>query len=704
MPIVLDPNNSGMQSSLTSYDYGYTYPNGDMRPDSELSRRICTEVLKRARTARRAMEPKFDAWRKLDEILTVYITPDEKELAVQKQDSRKPISLVVPISFAVLDALLAFNTASMAQLPYYRYTGIGAANQVKALLQERCLQVQSIKAKHLLGHHTLWRDMFVYGFGAMVPEWFTRYGFKDKATQYMQTDQFTGQQTMIEGPKQRTQIVRFEGHRLVVWDPYNTLPDPNVSIEDVERMEFIGNVWRDSRVGLLSAEQTPNSGLINCQYLKHLGTSGISTLLDRSRQAAAPDNAEGTFPVDVIGMFISLVPKEWKLGPSEYPEKWVFWVAADRIVIKAMPLGTNHNMFPVVVAAPDYNGHTPLCTSRMELVYPLQHYENYVLNNHITNQRKFINDRLVVDPSIINMKDLMNSTPGGIVRLNKPVWGKGVKDGIMQLTATDVTRQNMPDIAMASDLIYRITGATDAMQGVVRQSGERVTATEVQGTRTTALGRVQHAFKIAHVQYMNDLSDILASQTQQYMSQDVELEINGRYREILQKEFGVDQEHVMAGPGQHDAQDFTDCDYDVIPYEDFMPGGENTQVLAQMMQPMLNQPQVIAGILQKVDMSRVFQHILRSNGVNSWDSFEYSQQEQEKMAQEAAQQQQQAVQQQQMMMAQQQEQEQLGLQQQQALELHHQLALEAVKRGAQVQISDNERVIAEKERGNLVPA
>jgi len=79
-------------------------------------------------------------------------------------------------------------------------------------------------------------------------------------------------------------------------------------------------------------------------------------------------------------MFIDLIPKDWKLGASEYPEKWLFSVASDALVIKAKKLGLTHNMYPISVIAPDSDGYTSTPVSRIEVLHGLQGTLDWLFN------------------------------------------------------------------------------------------------------------------------------------------------------------------------------------------------------------------------------------------------------------------------------------------------------------------------------------
>jgi hypothetical protein len=57
-------------------------------------------------------------------------------------------------------------------------------------------------------------------------------------------------------------------------------------------------------------------------------------------------------PLDFYGVLEfawELIPADWGLGSGKVPEKWVFTVGNDAVIIGAQPLGYYHNKFPFQV-------------------------------------------------------------------------------------------------------------------------------------------------------------------------------------------------------------------------------------------------------------------------------------------------------------------------------------------------------------------
>jgi hypothetical protein len=584
----------------------YKYPDGiDLRPGSAQHEQIKNYVLDRAKESYDVMSRRHPYWNKIDETLTAYIEIDEKEKAVQNKDYRKPVSIVVPYSYATLETLLTYMVSAFLDMPIFKYEGVTDNDTIGTILLEQVIQQQSIFSKMGLSLHTIFRDAFSYGFGVGTPIWFQKYGFR--------------RITLPDGSRERVEDMLFEGNRIDVIDPYCYLPDINVPIHEVQRGESVG--WIDkscSYVSLLEAESL-DPDMYNVRYLK--GIRGTSTILNSSdpssREARDGGSSRGntygtTNPIDVIWMVGNIVPSdsEWKLGKKEYPEKWLFGLAADQVVIKAMPLNLDHDMYPVVICAPDYDGHSMTPISRLELINGLQGVLDFLFNSHVTNVRKSINDMLIVDPFLVNMKDLENPGPGKLIRMRRNAWGRGVQNAVQQLAVSDVTRQHIGDAAAVIDFMNNTSSAVDSVRGVMKSSGERRSATEAKGARMSALTRLARGAKVASMMTMQDLAYMIASQTQQLMSRETFVSTMGRSQEMLVKEYGPEKGHKVY-PEDVDVQ------YNVIPHDGTIEMGERADSWTNLYQVLATNPAVGQGF----DMVRIFKHIARMLGAKNVNEF-----------------------------------------------------------------------------------
>jgi len=217
-------------------------------------------------------------------------------------------------------------------------------------------------------------------------------------------------------------------------------------------------------------------------------------------------------------MYVTIIPKDWKLSNVEVPEKWYFELASDDIIIAANRADHDHGMYPVSVASPEYDGYSITPVSRLEMLSGLQGVLDFEFNSHIANVKKAINDMLIVDPYLVNINDLKDPRPGALIRLRRPAWGRGVDKVVQQLMVQDITRANIADASYITSMMDRTSGADQSMQGSLRQGGpERLTSAEFKGTRGSSISRLQHISMIIGMQFMQDIGTMFAVHTQQYI-------------------------------------------------------------------------------------------------------------------------------------------------------------------------------------------
>lgn len=596
--------------------FDYEYPNGlDLKPGSDFHNKLRSKIWQRAQESRHEISKRFDSWREIDKTLTAYIPLKDKENQLKRKDSSKPVSIVFPYSYSMLEALLTYLSMAFFQDPIFQYEGVEDDDTVGAMLLELVIRLHCIKNKVPLNVHTVLRDCLGYGVGVAIPGWKQLYGRKPVKSSII-TQSELGEQTTND--VHMVDSLLFEGNDLSNIDPYMWLPDPSVSSANIQDGEFVGWVDRDNYMNLLSEENQPKTTLFNVKYLKSKKDKRSTLALDQSdRQTRHGGSSElnrsmtnTTNPVDTIKMYINLIPKDWGLSGSESPEKWFFELAADDVIIACERADHNHGMYPVSVASPEYDGYSITPVGRMEVLYGLQHTLDFLFNSHIANVRKAINDMLIVDPYLVNMEDLKDPQPGKLIRLRRPAWGRGVDKVVQQLQVNDITRLNISDSAYITQWMDRISGADQSMQGALRMSGpERLTGAEFQGTRGSAMSRLQRVAMIIGMQFMQDVGTMFAVHTQQYMSQETYIRIVGRYADQLTNTFGKARTRVSP----YDLA----VSYDLIVRDGSIPGGNFSGSWIELFKIIGTTPE----LSQQFDITRIFMYIAQQLGAKNVEDF-----------------------------------------------------------------------------------
>ncbi len=608
MPYIVTGEHSYAQPSFKEENHDYSYPgNLDLKPGSDFHNFLRSAIWERAIESRNEMSKRFPSWRQMDRTLTAYMPLKQHEEQLKSSDPSKPVSIVFPYTYSMLEALLTYLSGAFFQDPIFQYEGVEDDDTIGAMLMELLVRIHCIKNKVFLNIHTVLRDSLVYGIGCGVPGWRKHYG---KRLVKSKTSTFEG----TEKSAHFVESLLFEGNELTNIDPYMFLPDPNVSAGDIQRAEYVGWQEQDNLMNLLTEESSHNSNLFNVKYLKTHQRKRSSLSFDEDDRdirtgKSSPFNS-ATSPVDIIKMYINLIPKDWDLGDSEYPEKWYFELANDDIIIACEPASHNHGMYPIATAAPEYDGYSSTPLSRMEVLHGLQHTLDFLFNSHVANVRKAVNDMLIVDPHLVNIKDLEDPQPGKLVRLRKPAWGRGVDKVVQQLQVNDITRMNISDSAYITQWMDRISGADQSMQGALRSSGpERLTKAEYSGTRSSAVSRLQRMAMVIGAQFMQDIGEMFAVHTQQFMSQDTSLRILGRHTEQLTSAFN--NKKITVSP--YDIA----VNYDLIPRDGSVPGGNFSEIWVDLFKNISSNPE----LMQKFDVTRIFTYIAQQMGAKNVEDF-----------------------------------------------------------------------------------
>jgi len=181
--------------AIQDLDLGYNYPGGlNLRPDSDLHARVLGFVQDRAVRSWSHMEVRRDGWREMEDMLTVFIPQSKRDRAIKRQDVRDPIPVVVPLSLAVLDTLIAQLTRIFVpDVRIWRYFGRGPADTVGAQLLENVVEQQTARFKHMLALQSMWRDGFTKGIGIITPIWEVEKGLRTVEEPITFTDPETGE-------------------------------------------------------------------------------------------------------------------------------------------------------------------------------------------------------------------------------------------------------------------------------------------------------------------------------------------------------------------------------------------------------------------------------------------------------------------------------------------------------------------------------
>ncbi len=635
-----------LKEALRKEKHTYSYPRKlDLKPDSKFHRFLLDKLMPEAIKSREFMQEKHPTMEKIDKTLTAFVNLSEEEKKVKDKDDRTPTSIVVPVSYASLDTLMTFTSLLYLQDPLFKYEGTGTepSDTLGAILLELVVQRQAYKTKMALDINPILRSGFSYGFGFGGVWWKEVHGMrtvrksktgKDKLIDFL--SQNFPQIPETKNEKTREKVLKYEGNEIEPIDPYLTLLDPNISIHKFQNGELFGWISPTNVTTLLEQEQW-NDSLFNAKWLQHFDArSTLNMQAGENRGGSFDSNRDSARvgrPSDIIIMMKTITPNDWydaesgkKLGDRKTPEDWIFTIGGDQVIMMAEPIDSDYGGFPIAGAFPNYDGFSAVPVSHLELIYGMQEIMDWLVRSRMSNVRKVIHDMLVIDPYLINYWDAKNPGSGKLIKARPPARGRGILDkGIHQLKVQDVTANHMNDMGYWNKMIKEVLATTDALEGIPRDHSGRVTATEFEGTKVSAAARIENSASLIGLQLMQDLADIIASNTQQHMSEEVYANTVGEWEQTLKEQYGVG-DRIKVSPFD------ILIDYDVVSKKATPKGGQRIDVLAQVFQ-------AIAGsetLQREYDMVRMAGALFTEMGFKDISAFKRTPQERQIISDEQA--------------------------------------------------------------------
>lgn len=425
----------------------------------------------------------------------------EDAQALQRGEVSK---MAIPLTFAQVQVFVAFLFSQYFQRPsFYQLDPTGQEDYDAAKIGEAFLTRDLNYNQFSVKLYQWLTDLGKYGIAIFKHGW-----FEETTTVYKKVEQ-PGLQLLgftLKQPKtitQKEQAVSFQGNKLFNISPYRFFPDTRLPISRCNEGEFIAS---EDEYAVIALEDLECNGEV--YGVKWIPTFSKSSW-DKRKTYFAGLNPEGNdkgtvlakdvkSTVCVTEVQIKLIPSKWeladnsKLGDETFPVMYNVWYANDARIIKAEPMGYEHGKFTYDVSqfAPDQHR---LCNDGIcGLVAHLQDVINWLMNTRITNVRKVISNFLVVDPSRIDIADIVNKKT--VIKTKPGMGAKGIDTAIKQLQVADVTQSHIQDIQVLQGLIGLVSGVSESALGQFA-TGRR-SASEAKNVYSATLGRLQMIARI----------------------------------------------------------------------------------------------------------------------------------------------------------------------------------------------------------------
>ncbi len=592
---------------------------------SETERFIIQELRRRVKLWEGGTTTKRSKWREAEEKVLAYLP--ERDVDSVRRASREGglpqyTTIQIPYSYAVVMASHTYLTSVfMGRNPIFQYDGLHGETQQQTQAIEALVAYQVQVGQMMPYLYTWLYDALKYGDGILGIWWDEKIDVVSQIIQQDTIDEFTGLPTGKMEKLQLSQPVRsYAGNRVYNVEPQSFMWDTRVPMREFQRGEFAGEKRKVSWAEIvrmktkgyyMNTECIPYS---KSGYEYSIAEEGSSQLERPEVFSQIPGEISGTelghpMQVELYQIAVEIIPREWRLADSDYPEKWVFTFTTDyRVLIGAQPLGALHCKFPYAVIPLEPEGYGLTTRGLPEVLEPVQNTIDWLVNTHFYNVRASLNDRWIVDPSRVVMKDVLDPLPGKMIRLRPEAYGTDPRLSIAQFPATNVTQNHVAnDLPMMFGIGERVGGVNDQIMGML-DTGGRKTATEVRTSTSFGINRLKTQAEFASACGWDPLSQMLVANTQQYYDMDLKFKIAG---DLL----------MDAGAGfiQVRPEDIAGS-YQFISVDGTLPIDRNAQVqLWQQMMPTLIQMQGLPGM--QYDIGGIFSWVAKLAGLKNISQF-----------------------------------------------------------------------------------
>lgn len=604
----------------------------DLSPSSPSYKRILEFVNTRYVFSARRLSTLHDKWRKSEDQFVAY-APERDVDAVRRNDRElkgvpQYTTIVLPYTYAMLMSAHSYwTTVFLARDPVFQFMGRHGESEQQTQALEALIAYQ-LETGQMLSRLFFWLfDAGKYGIGIIGDYWAHEQNYISRVVEI--EDMLLGVPTGSKRKQLVSEVVRgYSGNKLFNIRPYDYFPDTRVPMWDPNAGEYVSYHQEKNWLELLRLEEAGT--YVNTKLLKAKGLGGRNTgrvtgsprveLPNDESQLFSERDISDTGQYGLLTMVTDIVPSKMGLSQVAHPEKWVFVCGLTggseaqmnvgpgraEVVIQARPLGCDHNKFPVSVLEMEPEAYGLAPRSMPEIIKPIQNTVDWLINSHMYNVRKTMNNQFVADPSKIVMSDFSDPRAGGAIRMKPSAWGTDVRTALQQLQVVDLTRGHMADLGAFDMFAQKAVGVNEQLMGQTNTGG-RKTAQEIRTSSTFGINRQKTISEYYSMLGFSPLSQRLVSNSQQYYEDELKLRIVG---DLI----------MEAGPGFLSVTpDAIGGFYDFVPVDGTMP--IDRFQMASLWQQMFGQIARIPQIAMEYDLGRVFAWVAQLAGLRNIRKF-----------------------------------------------------------------------------------
>lgn len=402
----------------------------------------------------------------------------------------EPERFIMPLSYAQVQTFVAFAFLLLSQNePFYQLqptadTDYGMQETIEKLLKRDLLaNAWASKLYQFL------LDVARCGIGIMNNYW-------TKETQWTQIPVqmpggMVGPYSMPMAPiMQSVECIKYEGNRILNINPYRFLPDSRLPMTRWKDGQFVADEeeWHITQIkeferqGLVTGTEwvTP----MQRQLFEQRGPGRFWRL---SNNFAQQEKDPTDFMTILTQVQMKMVPKDFDLGPEDYPILHLVRISNDQRVLSIEPASYLHGDYTYQIGQLSPDHHSRINESVSDVIHAIQDTVTWLINSRIASVRKSLDSHFIMDPSKFEMETVKARSP--FIYIKKNMATIGIDKFFKQLDVRDTTQAHMQDADTLMKLMQFVTGINDNAMG--QFNGGRRSATEARAVNAGAASRMK---------------------------------------------------------------------------------------------------------------------------------------------------------------------------------------------------------------------
>ena len=458
---------------------------------------LLAHALRLVKMSRSKMSENYSSWDLHDRVYRGETIPDIED---RKAEMRKnPTKMVVPNTFAQCMTWTSFLFLMFNQNSNF-FELDPQGNEDFGTKEMDCTKVLNADLRRNSWNTKLFQNLLDtarFGTGILETSWSEKRvsALVAPPAQVIQIPGI-GPMEIPPGPAQWTEFLKSEGNDVRNISPYRFFPDTRHALVDFQKGEFCASEEEYSMAQLRGMARSGEvAGLdritpLSKNLVEQRGGATRSDWAIDDRAKGFDSNNESSVCV-VTKMQVWLIPNKFelsdgkKLGPEEFPILYILWYANDNRVIRCEPAHAWHNEFSWTVSQFTPDMHHTVTMGLADLVYHLQDVISWLINSHITSVRRVIQNRMLVNPAVVDTKTLDGESDIYMKKGMNVPFDRALK----QLAVQDVTGGHMNDSQLLGTIMETVTGVNGNAMGQYN-SGRR-SAQEARVVTAGAAGRMK---------------------------------------------------------------------------------------------------------------------------------------------------------------------------------------------------------------------